>query len=210
MFGTLDDLKGKLGLPVTDTSRDDALTLVLEGASAKIEELARFSEAGETGRQDTFTDVQTGTLLTLSKRPINQGQTPVLVEGRWPSTTAGWFTLSADVYSEEDGKVMVLGRDAWWPPLLVLRPPYERWRNLIWPVVRVTYDVKAQGSGSEAPQELQDAALSLASYWYDRDLAGAAESVQMGQLVKELMTAPIPPWVLSRVSKHRKERATWV
>jgi hypothetical protein len=210
VWGTLDDLKGKIGLPVSDTSRDDALTLVLEGASAKVAELARFSEANETGRVDLFENIQVGTKIVLERRPVDVSQNAVVVEGRYLAATEAWSALSFDLLDADKGELLVLGRDAWWPPTLVLRPPFMQWRNVTWPQVRVTYDVTGQGSDSSAPQELQDVTVALARYWYDRDLAGAATSEQIGVLTREYSTEAVPAWVLSRLAKHRKERASWV
>ena len=200
MIATLDDVKGKLDLPASDTSRDDALTLALESASAKVLDLCRYSEADVTGHQQLFRNVQFNRDLFLDLRPINVAAGHVVVfEGRGLGQP-DWSELTGDVLDAQEGRVIVLGASAWWPPQRTLQPAFQRWRDPIWPQIRVTYDVV--GVTSNPASELIDAAASLAAFWYDRDLAGAKEDSRIGQVQVTWLNEALPSTLLEKISKH--------
>lgn len=215
MLASLENVKGKLGIALTDTSQDEAITLVLQDASVKILSLGRYSETDLAGRQDIFQEVQVETPVALTLRPVSA---VTLVEGRTPGNT-DWVTLAYDLTDATKGEVSLLGAESWWPPTpdRIVRPRFSRWREPTWPIVRVTYDVTGIGSegnvapAAVVPSDLRDATAALAAYWYDRHLALASESAQVGQIRRTYMDADIPSWVLSSIASHMEEqRARWV
>ena len=187
MLATVEDVKAKLELAATDTSRDDALLLVLGSASEKVLELTRRLEFDVQGRVDTLRDVQVGVPFLLSKRPVAN----VVAEYR-PVGSAAWAGLTEDVLDAERGEVIVVGADSW-PPSTV-RP--LSWRTLRYDLVRVTYNVEGTDSGEAVePARLRDAAAALAAYWFDRQVGGAAKSLSVGFLKKEYLDLDVPAWV---------------
>ena len=218
MIGTIDDLKGKLDIPVTDESRNDALTLVMESASIRILEECNYEDADATDRVEIYEHVQVGNPLMLERRPItvtaDVPQVAVAGRGLGEKDDAGapsWTDLEFDVVDAERGKIVILGSDlGWWPPQDP-RPKFKRWREPEWPIVRITYDVDGQG-GVAADQDLIDATASLAAFWYKRDLAGASSEVTLGAIGEKYLDEPLPGWVMPRLRKHLRRsgrRARW-
>jgi hypothetical protein len=202
-IATLDDVKAAAGIAPDDTSKDEALQLALDAASAKVLDLTRHVEATVGGRIDTFRDVQLDTVLALTKRPVAALTT---VEAR-SFGNSGWTTMSADLVDANEGEIVVLGMQNWWPPTLRLTPASQRWRNPRWPIVRVTYDVT--GVAGSVPGDLLGATSALAVYWWQRDNAGAASVEKVGQLARTWTNEPLPGAVLSRLASYRRS-ATWV
>lgn len=208
MLGTLDDLKGKLDIPESDTSRDGPLTLALETATAKVLHLCRYAEEDEASHVETFRNVTFNRDLLLELRPIDPDT--IVFEGR-ALGEATWSTLDGDVLNADEGRVILLGASAWWPPTNTLQPGFTKWRDPVWPLIRVTYDVT--GLGNNPASELIDAAASLAGFWYDRDLAGAGESSMIGPVSRKWLNESLPKTLLEKLTGHMSGRgggAQWV
>lgn len=203
MFATIEDVKGKLRRPLTDSSDDAALELVLAAASKQIEEATGYASKPIEGRVQTFRNVEEGRLLKLDRRPVSN----VAVAGRLRGDADSEFTpLLADVQDASRGELVLLTGKDWWPP--VQRPTRDLF---VWPVVRVTYDVAGQGEGFDAPPRLRDVTAALAVYWFERHAAGASESRSIGKLAETLASSAIPAWVLGALGDDdHREHAGWV
>ncbi len=206
MIGTLDELKAKLELAADDASRDDALMLVLSAASEHVLELAGYLEADTTGRIDTFRNVQMDREFLLTKRPVDTDTDPVF-EGRVPGQ-ADWDTLTGDVLDAANGEVMLVGVQWGWPP--ISQPRIRRWAEYVYPIVRVTYTVTGIGTGDQAPDDVKDATLALARYWFEKHLAGAGTDIQVGPVAKTFSTKGVPAELAAALSRFERERARWV
>jgi hypothetical protein len=209
MLATLAEVKGKLGIPTTDTSRDSDLTLVLQAAGERILDLTRCLE-GDATRVDLHRNVRLNHGLLLEKRPVSA---VTRVEGRGLGMT-GWVDLSYDLLDAGRGEIVLLGAGAWWPPTSLQPEWFRRWRNPEWPLVRVTYQVtglgSADGSPPEPPQDIRDAVASLAAYWYRRDLANAAEASSIGEIREEWLSEAVPAWALARLARYlERGLAAW-
>jgi hypothetical protein len=206
MLATLDELKGRLG--ISDTSLDDELTTILTAASEKVLDLCGYVSADTTGIVETFRNVQQGREFLLAKRNVTGTPT---VEGRAHGTS--FLALSSDLLDPADGVLMILGAAEWWPPNYVeqRRPSFRRWREPIWPVVRVTYDAAGIGDEQTAPDPLRNGALRLAVFWRSLDQAGATVEARVGQLEQTLSEKPLPKDLTSILGSHyrRREAARW-
>lgn len=210
MLATLADLKGKLGIPSSDTSRDADLALVLEAATERVLDLTRHLET-DASRTDTFRNVRFNHSFLLGKRPV---ASVTRVEGRGLGMTS-WVALSYDLLDAGRGEIVLLGAGAWWPPTEAQQERFRRWRNPEWALVRVTYQVTglgaADGTPPEPPKDLRDATASLAAYWYRRDLAGAAQGSQIGLVREQWLSEPVPAWAQARLARYLESRlARWV
>lgn len=193
MLADIADVKAKLELAEADDSRDDALELVLEAATAKTLSLTRYSELDEESRQDTFKNVRIGVEMTLSRRPV----TDVVVEYRWLGSDQ-WVEAVSDVTDANEGTVLIVGAESFPPSTR----PSGSWREVRYDVVRVTYGVFGVCSGDAAPADLRDATAALAAYWYDLHTAGAASSLNIGLLSKTLRGEAVPPWYMAALGDH--------
>jgi hypothetical protein len=213
MLATLDELKGRLGIALSETTFDDELTTVLTAASEKVLDLCGYVEADTpagTPIVELFRNVQQGREFKLKVRNLLDGGT-LLVEGRGHGTE--FLPLSADLLDPTDGVLMILGAAEWWPPNYVeeRRPTFRRWREPIWPVVRVTYQAAGIGDEQTAPDQLRHGALRLAAYWRGMDKAGATTEARVGQLEQTLAEQPLPKDLKSILGSHyrRSVSATW-
>lgn len=205
MLGTLEDLKGKMDIAATDVSRDGALTLALETASVKVLDLCRYAELDAPATKEIFRNVQFNRDLFTALRPIAN----VVFEGRALGESV-WSTLDGDVIDPAEGRIILLGASSWWPPQQPTAA-FRRWRDPVWPIIRVTYDVT--GFGADPADELVDAACSLAAFWFDRDLAGASDTSTIGPVSRKWLNEGLPAPLLEKLSKHTKKRgggARWV
>jgi hypothetical protein len=210
MLATLQQLKDRLG--ITDAGQDAQLTTLLQSASDKVLDLCGYKEADTPGIVELLRNVQQGREVRTGYR--NEiASTTFLVEGRGHGTA--FSTLASDLLDPDDGVFLVLGSAEWWPPNFVeeRRPRFRKWREPVWPVVRVTYDVIGIGTGANAPQPLQQAALRLASFWLSLEQAGATAEARVGQIEQEMSEMPVPQDLRSILGRHYRGRgvvATWV
>lgn len=213
MLALLDDIKTRLDIDAADVSMDDDLTAILETASEKILSLCRYSENADE-IVEIVRNVQQGREYRTKTRLLvaDSGTPDVAVfkaEGRGHGSS--FQQLAVDVLDSTDGVWMILGSSEWWPPNYVeeRRPRFRRWREPIWPVVKLTYGVV--GVGDPAPRELSDAAVSLAIHWLTQSKSGAITDVQIGQLKQSISDAPVPSHVKAMLGSthYRQTGATW-
>lgn len=216
MLAQLQDLKDRLG--VTDGGQDGDLSSILEASSDKVLAVCRYSELDATGIVEALREVQQGREYRTKLRRVNalptDGTMPTSgfkVEGRGHGNA--FAQLSVDLIDADDGVWTILGAAEWWPPNYAeeRRPSFRRWRQPIWPVVRVTYDVTGINDSELAPAALREATLTLAVYWLGQSKAGAVSDVTIGQLSQTISDEPMPHSVRSLLGGHYQAAgATWV
>lgn len=205
MLASLEDVKRKLDLPVTDESRDEGILLVLGAATVRLLDWTRYQEDTQTGRVDTLRRVRQGVEILLPKRPV---AAVTLAQGRVLGGTV-WTTLTADLVDPEQGTIVIVRTDEW-PPKPSQSAAY-RWREYVWPIVKVTYNVTGVGEEETVADDLRDLCAELTHYWYRRHLAGAAEEVTIGPLREKLMKEAVPDWLRPHLAAHtRGGSARWV
>lgn len=208
MLATLDEIKTRLDIELADTSQDDALTTMLNAASQKVLDLCRYVET--TGQVVEYhRNVQQAREFKLERRKVDPAA--ITVEGRSHGNDT-FQTLASDLLDPDDGVAMILGSAEWWPPNYAeqRRPAFRRWREPIWPVVRVTYTAIGIGDEQSAPDELRQATLRLATYWREIDNVGATTSMKIGQLSQSWSDRPAPSDLRSILGRHyRGTSATW-
>lgn len=192
-------IKGKLG--ISTTSRDAAITSVWNGAEAWVIDRTGFALASGS-RTDVLRDVQLDRPFLLTRRPVSA---LTLAEGRVPGGDgASWAELTADLLDADKGEVIVLGAPGFqvWPPT---QPEAEwfRWRDPIWPLVRVSYTTGA----ATVPNDLVDATAALAAYWYQRHLAGVTSATRIVETSESYLSYGIPPWVSVVVERYVRSAA---
>lgn len=196
MLATIDQLKLRAG--VEDDSQDNDLTLALEAASDKVLDLCGYVET-DIEVVDYFEYVKQGFQTPLSKRPVSTDAS-FLVEGRGHGTAFG--TLTADLVRPDKGEFMILAAGEWWPPTYRTVNRYMRWREPEWPVVRATYTAVGIVAAGVAPQQLVEATVTLANYWWSQSQPGARSEMQIGQIRQAITDAVLPPGFRGMLGKH--------
>lgn len=201
-FTTLDAVKDKLGIPQSVSAYDIPLSNILAAVESRIERRTGYSLVARTSFVETRTNIQTGTPFYTKHRPLTLIRS---IEGRLYGE-ADWTTLEHDVVDADKGQVILIPGSTYdWPPLRTERPAnYFRWRDFIWDIVRITYDVSAYDSNTH-PAELSDAAAAWVAYLYDRHGGAAASSRDDGVLSQTFMVEDIPPWVNGPLSSHARD-----
>lgn len=195
---TLDAIKRKLQLPTTFVDEDAALGAVQNAAEAYILAATRFVLA-DTALVDMFQQVQVGRPVYTSKRPV----TGATAQGRLAGQT-DWVSLPLDVLDATAGRLVLPGTAAW-PPQLPA-PPWAAWRRPMWDVLQVTYTATAL---SPVPLDLQDAAATLAAYWYTQQRAGPVQIAIVGGVHETYADLPVPPVVQAVLARYQVEHSTW-
>jgi hypothetical protein len=180
VLATVEDVKRKLELAVTDESHDDALELVTATANDRVLALCRHVATDET-RVQVFEDAGVGDVLTLERRPV------AAVALHAKAAGGDWYELEADVIDADKGKVAVVGSSGW--------PFYRDESAKPWPFLRATYEVSGVGEDDDAPAALRDSAAALAAYWYRQHLAGPVTESTVGAIRQTVTTAAEPPWL---------------
>lgn len=176
-LATLGQVKPKLGIASSDSTRDAELTLALQASEARVVSATRLSFLAEP-REEYLRLVREGDLIRTERRPIDTAL-PVTVEGRDFGSGSGWVTLDADVVDPAGGRIRVGGTStgAGWPPTvtpIAWRP--TRWRRREWPLVRVRYT----SAIAELSADLSDIVASLAAFY-----SGAAAAAVVGGVQSE-------------------------
>lgn len=215
MLAQLSDIKTRLGIDAADTTQDDDLASILEASADKILSLCRYVDEDTDGIVEMFTDVQQSqTYRTKTRLLAAPSGTPdpavFKVEGRGHGTT--FVQLAVDVLDPADGSWMILGASEWWPPNYVeeRRPKFRRWREPVWPVVKVTYNAVGIEGDTDSAATLREATIALAIHWLGQSQAGAVTDVQIGQMKQTISDQPIPQHVKAMLGSHAKRAgATW-
>lgn len=208
MIGTLEDVKRKLDLPASDTSLDEALRLPLAAATSWVLDKCGYLEE-ETQLVELHRGVEAGTPVVLRKRPVKvAASVPVAAVATRLSVAGDWETLDADAWEIIDTQAGLLelahAAAAGWP--FYREPPPLDWRRAGQvPHLQLTYTVTGIGSGVDAPEQLRDATAALAAWLYDRHQAGAATSMSLGALHKDISTEGLPSWIAANLREHDRD-----
>lgn len=210
MLAALVDLKARLG--VTDTTQDIALTSLLNACTNKILKICRYVEHDTIGYTETHRNVRQSREQTTDLRPIKTDVNPFAAQGR--SYGSEWLPMTLDLLDAIEGVFWVLGAFNWWPLTYTQQRSGQmsrRWRDPVWPIVQLTYDVTGIGDSTTCPAELTEATLALAIHWLGQEVAGASDEIGMGQLRQKINRDPIPPHVRAMLADHYSSTgARWV
>ena len=122
--------------------------------------------------------------------------------------TPSWATVLHDLVDPAGGRVVLVSADSGLtlPQLESEESPYFKWRRPRFAVAEITYTVTAATPGEDFDQ----AAESLAVYWYQTGMSGALASATGGGVTESYREWPIPPWVSAVISGHMSQRGGWV
>jgi hypothetical protein len=177
---TLADVLARLQL-TSDGGDQDA---VLEALRLAVEE-AVLDLTGYTFKSGSQTEqminVQLGVSRLTKYRPIlplSTNPTKVIKFEARSLASDLFSTLVGDILDPEKGRVMVVATELTplYPPNTGTSP-WLRWRQQIWPIVRVTYTVDPLGSNTNPiPAALERAAVEWVAAIYSRPAGGAVRS----------------------------------
>lgn len=211
----VDEIRARLRLPEGDEEQE----AVLDAIRLAVEEviLARTGYTFSGGvRTEQQIDVQLGISRLMEKRPIvamsSDPLKAVKLEGR--SLASGTFsTIIGDVRNAREGRIMPLASELTpiFPPIGGLAP-WFRWRQLIWPVVRFTYDVDPLGSTTNpVPVALNRAAVEWVAAIYSKPSGGSIKSYSLEKVSETFnVEQSEPPVIHMLLSRHVREQSSLV
>lgn len=205
---SVDNVKHKLQIPEANKAHDEHVKGALLAARLRVIERTGLDLDGAGNSPgsivDIFRNVRSGNPILLTRRPVAAITT---AEIRGHASTPQWSALGADLVDAQAGEVVLTAETLpFWPPE-EQRPGWYRWRDPIYPIVRITYTTSVY----EAPEDLAQAIEDLAAYWYGQARAGVASSASMGGISKTFRNESVPEWIAARIAPYeRGRRAAWV
>lgn len=214
---TLADVKSRLSIPSSDTSKDALIESYIPGVEEDILALTGYSFTGGQ-RVDTLTDWQRGTTRLSEVRPV---LSIVNIEGRVLGTQATFNKLLGDIKNPRDGRVLLVGYlNAFYDPRAGYGAAYGggtwenwyKWREYTWPIVRLTYTVDPLGSDTNpVPKTLTVAATEWLAYILGKPAgSGSLTSVSIEKVSESYgqgTKGPMPPFVSAMLARHIREQA---
>ena len=214
---TLADVKNRLSIPSADTSKDALIESYLPAIEEDILALTGYSFKGGN-KQDIITDWQRGTTRLTNLRPV---LSLVNVEGRVLGTQATFNQLLGDIKDPTKGRILLVGYlNAFYDPRAGYGAAYGggtwenwyKWREYVWPIVRLTYTVDPLGSDTNpVPKALCTAATEWAAYTLGKPAgAGPLTSVSIEKVSEGYGRAKVgamPPFVQALLARHIREQA---
>lgn len=207
---TLDRVKAKLQIPLTDESDDEALQQVVDGVIAWISDRTHI-----TPRPTQFTEYvercQIGRITILKHRPIDE-VVGVSVFGRTYGVPANWIELKADVVDAFQSRVLLLGVANFFQTFPPVEPPssYFKWSQPIWPVVKWIYTT----AEPTWPADLSDAAASFCGFLFRRQRTGHLVSASLGSISETYETrgvgGGVPDHIANVIDSYTSDLAQWV
>jgi hypothetical protein len=184
-IATLTDLKALLGIPAAETSKDVALAAVLAAAESWALQLTGHSLAAELARVDILESTRLGFPVFLTRRPVSAITS---VKGRAYGET-DLRDLKYDLTDATKGRVVILGSDfvgfygglfgsGLYNPERLRPHPYFRWREVIYPVIQITYNV----AEFQAPAEYKQAVMAIAGSMYTQHAKAGLKSLSVGNI----------------------------
>lgn len=217
-LASLTDLKALLGLGSCSDAAQDAL---LQGLLDLVEELI-LKRTGFTftlsGNTEQWTNVQLGRPRYTQYRPIAPASTDPqkLIKLSARSLVSSTFSdILGDILDEFEGKVLPLASELTpvFPPMGGTAP-WLRWRQMIWPVVKVTYSIVKLGDGTGGtivpPKALSTAALQWAAFIYSRPGGGSTSTISVMQLSETYVERSEPTLVRALLSPYTRQQARMV
>ncbi len=208
-LANLDQLKGKLSIPLTDTSRDADLQIVLGAVTAFILKRTRYALVPTTVTDELHENIIEGSQVWTKLRPIDPSFT-IVADARVYGATQ-YTGLIPDLIVPGDGQLRILGITG---SLRIFPPPppviglVRRHKAFRWPIVRLQYRT-LEPDGLE---DLSDACAAMAAYVERVGATGHLTSSQVG-LVKDDYAALVPglpafpPALEALVAQHVVQQA---
>lgn len=186
-LATLDEVKLKAGVPLSNTSFDVPIQNALSAADRYVRNVTGWEDTAGT-ITEYVTNFQLGRFLNLKKRPMAAITT---IQGKRPGDS-DWTVFSADIIDPIQGQILPInnvgGLSSGFPS-----------RNFI-QTLQVVYTT----SGDEAPDDLADAVAALAAYWYRRDRAHAIDLQYVGAIRTHFLQMHVPPWIEARLEPYTR------
>lgn len=213
---TVEDVKRRLSIPSDDTSKDALIESYLPAIEEDILALTGYTFKGGS-RTEIVTDWQRGTTRLTNLRPV---LTLVNVEGRVLGTQATFNQLLGDIKDPTKGRILLVGYlNAFYDPRAGYGAAYGggtwenwyKWREYVWPIIRLTYTVDPLGSDTNpVPKVLTAAATEWAAYILGKPAgSGALTSVSIEKVSEGYGQArKIPSFVQAMLGRHIREQAT--
>lgn len=206
---TLDRVKAKLQIPLSDTAQDEAIQLVIDGVEEWIADRTHF-DIRATAHTDIFEQCQIGRVYVMKRRPIDSAQ-PITAQGRTYGVPSNWIDLVADPVDPERGRLMLLGVANFFQTFPPVEPPssYFKWSQPKWPIVRFNYTTK----NPVYPADLQDAASAFATFLFHRQLTGHLVSASLGSISETYAARGIgggvPDHIANVIDSYTADLAQW-
>jgi len=203
---TLQDVKTRLG--ITDSSRDLELEAVRAGVEEWILDVTGYSLTALSGFTETQQNIRTALRFRTSKRPIT---TLVSIESK--ELGGDYSVLSSELLDATKGEVIIIavgfgGTDV---PPVGGQAPWFKWRNKIWPLVRVTYDVAEL---NPIPADLKSGAIEMTAFISSIPSGGALKSVSVGSISETYAdtqnAAALPLATRTMLGRHQRFSAVVV
>ena len=203
MLKLLPRVKGHLEIPQDDTSEDGRLGETLESATELILELTRWAHEDETGRQDIFTNAQMGRVFHLTRRPV-----AAITTSEVKHIGEDFESVDVELIDPTKGNFQLHRITSGWPPPRHYNAaPYFRHREVIWDVMRITYNV----TGTEPESRIKNAIVGLTVYHVRQISAGAAKDAAIGSLRESYREEGLPDHIMAMIADHVEEGcASWV
>lgn len=186
-LATLDEVKLKAGIPLSNNNFDVAIQNALNAADRYVRNVTGWEDEATTVTE-YVTSSQLGRFLTLKKRPIAAVTT---VQGKRSGDT-DWTMFQADVIDAVQGKILPLVTG---PSSSGFSPGVG---NNFMQQLQVVYTT----TGELPPDDLADAVAALAAYWYRRDRGHAVDSMTVGTVTNRLLQAGVPKWIDARLENY--------
>ena len=195
----LAQVKQKLDIPLSDTTRDGEITLVMQDVVAWILKTTHLDLDGGNSYSELHRNVQSGGQLYLNWRPV---ATVSSVTARRPGGNAQ--ELEYDLIDAEQGLLILLGGTGFrsWPPVQTERPVWFGWREARWPLVTVNY---ATAAATIAPDLSDVAAAITAAYWMAHK-AGLRVYSAFGSIIERYSTDQIPTFCLPVLASYQRQK----
>jgi len=189
-LATLDEVKLKAGVPLSNTNLDVPIQNALNAADRYVRNVTGWEDT-EVEITEYVTSCQLGRFLNLKKRPIAAITT---VQGKRPGD-GDWTLFSADVIDPFQGQIL---------PNVSSGVPSSGFSPGLSSNFMQTLQIVYTTTGEIPPDDLSDAVASLAAYWYRRDRAHVVDSMNVGAVVNRLLKMSVPPWIDARLEAYMR------
>jgi len=208
------DVKNRLEIPSSDVSRDAILDAFRGAVEERILDITHFTFTGGVVTEQLI-DVQLGVSRVMSQRPIIPlpGTTSVSQFVQLSARAMASDTFSniiGELRDPFEGRITALASELTpiFPPIGGLAP-WFRWRQMIWPVVKFTYNVQPLGDGTggtfAAPKSLITAAIEWTAFIYSKTGGGGIQTLNLERVSENygaMVNLPQPAVVRMLLAKY--------
>ena len=189
-LATLDEVKLKAGVPLSNTNLDVPIQNALNAADRYVRNVTGWEDS-EVEITEYVTSCQLGRFLNLKKRPIAAITT---VQGKRPGDS-NWTSFSADVIDPFQGQIL---------PNVSSGTLSSGFSPGLSSNFMQTLQVVYTTTGEIPPDDLSDAVAALAAYWYRRDRAHALDNQAVGTVRIALLKDRVPTWIDARLEAYMR------